>query len=542
MESLRKLSIKLKLIVMVVLSLVITMVLSFVVLSGLSSMNESINKLIDVDSKKVSLSKDIVIKVMELQRVEKNLILEQSIEGMNKLAADFSKIKDEINPLAQNLRALAVEKNKVKVDNFNNSIENYAKQFEKIAAFSLKNENEKAFAISTGEARKYIDEASEEIAYIVKFNIDGMEAAKIRTDEEYVNIRNTSLFVLAFDIITSVLLSIFIIHQLTVSVNAFKHKLQTASENKDLTQVYEVRGPSEINDMDDSYNLLMKSLRNLVSDSKSSSSENASISHELSTTSNMVGENVETSVKVVDEATKKADSIKNEINIFIDYAHQSKSKMVDANSNLKDARDDIVLLTDRVQSSAEVENELAEKMKHLSQEANEVKNILNVISDIADQTNLLALNAAIEAARAGEHGRGFAVVADEVRKLAERTQRSLSEINATISVVVQSIMDASGQMGENSEKIFELSSIANGVRNKINHTVVIVTEAVSATDKTVADFEKTGKGIEQIVTQVGEINKISSKNARSVEEIAAAAEHLNSLTDNLNAKLEQFRT
>lgn len=76
---------------------------------------------------------------------------------MNKLAADFSKIKDEINPLAQNLRALAVEKNKVKVDNFNNSIENYAKQFEKIAAFSLKNENEKAFAISTGEARKYIE-------------------------------------------------------------------------------------------------------------------------------------------------------------------------------------------------------------------------------------------------------------------------------------------------------------------------------------------------------------------------------------------------
>lgn len=71
MESLRKLSIKLKLIVMVVLSLAITMVLSFVVLSGLSSMNESINKLIDVDSKKVSLSKYIVIKVMELQRVEK---------------------------------------------------------------------------------------------------------------------------------------------------------------------------------------------------------------------------------------------------------------------------------------------------------------------------------------------------------------------------------------------------------------------------------------------------------------------------------------
>jgi methyl-accepting chemotaxis protein len=325
-------------------------------------------------------------------------------------------------------------------------------------------------------------------------------------------------------------------------ITSFKKTLIEIGNTKNLTLHVNENGPEELSQMASSFNSLMHSLKELIETSKLSSSENASISHELSTTAMGVGTNVEKSVLVVNEATKKAVGIQNEINSAITDAQESKEDIIKANKNLVAARQDIISLTSQVQQSAELEVELAHRMNILSQNASEVKNVLEVISDIADQTNLLALNAAIEAARAGEHGRGFAVVADEVRKLAERTQKSLTEINATINVIVQSIGDVSGQMTSNSEDIQALANTASSVEAKINLTVQIVDAAVKASDRTVNDFTKTGRDVESIVTQITEINDISSQNARNVEEIAAAADHLNAMTDDLHAKLETFRT
>ncbi|MDX1809254.1 MAG: methyl-accepting chemotaxis protein [Sulfurospirillaceae bacterium] len=315
-----------------------------------------------------------------------------------------------------------------------------------------------------------------------------------------------------------------------------------ASGDGDLTKKLKIKGNDEISIASKEINNFIEKVRVMTENAKSLSAENSSISNELSNTSLEVGKLVENSTKLVNTTTEKASLIYKDMSESIEEAKVAKEDLENANTSLGGASEAILKLTKDIQDSAALEIEMAEKIQQLSTDAEQVKQVLSVISDIAEQTNLLALNAAIEAARAGEHGRGFAVVADEVRKLAERTQKSLSEINATINVIVQAITESSHQMTLNSKNVEELSQTAFGVEKKINDLSDVMVKANNMAENSVDKYIQSGNSIKEIIGNIEEVNKISTKNTRSIEEIASAAEHMNDMTETLKNKLSEFRT
>jgi len=327
------------------------------------------------------------------------------------------------------------------------------------------------------------------------------------------------------------------------SVTAAKLWCEQIGQTKELNRAVVMPSKDEINDTMMMVSALLNDIASAISTAKGNAAENASVAEELSSTSLQIGNRVEDESRVVTQTTQDAKNVATEIINTSNETLVVKEETLATQKSLMIAHKLLGETLEQLEQTAVAEAHINERLNHLSSEANQVRSILNVINDIADQTNLLALNAAIEAARAGEHGRGFAVVADEVRKLAERTQHSLLETNATVNVIVQSINDISGEMNINAKRISDLSSFSTKVSDQTNQAVDMLNHSVSATDQVAHKAQDNVVLINTtIIDKMGAINNLSNSNARSVEEIASAAEHLARLAESLSITLAQFKT
>ena len=259
----------------------------------------------------------------------------------------------------------------------------------------------------------------------------------------------------------------------------------------------------------------------------SSSEEMAAGSQEQSSQAQEVAVAVDQMTKTILETTKNASNT----------ADVAKN----AGQIAKDGGNVVLQTIEGMNRIASVVTRAAETVQELGKSSDQIGEIVQVIDDIADQTNLLALNAAIEAARAGEQGRGFAVVADEVRKLAERTTKATKEIADMIKRIQKDTNGAVESIQQGAVEVQKGKELAAKAGNSLEQIITGSSQVVDRAMQVAAASEEQSASAEQISKNIEAISSVTQQSAAGVQQIARAAEDLNRLTDNLQNIVSKFK-
>jgi methyl-accepting chemotaxis protein len=289
-------------------------------------------------------------------------------------------------------------------------------------------------------------------------------------------------------------------------------------------------------------NKFIQKVSSIVSDVKSEIQNNYHSSHSLQKESHSVTQRLEENAKATQNLADKNQQINEVVIQTAQSSKESKEQIQNAQTQLSETTDILNNLTFTVEKVAQTEFDLSSKLTHLSSETEQIREVLTIIKDIAEQTNLLALNAAIEAARAGEQGRGFAVVADEVRKLAERTQKSLVEIDATTNVVVQSIVNTSEQMNKNAQDVQALLEMSGDAKSNMNESNQYMSEIMGAVQISEQNFESLQKQILEVIECIKNLNDKEQENKLSVTNMTQSIDELLGSTEHIKKLMDSFKT
>ncbi len=327
------------------------------------------------------------------------------------------------------------------------------------------------------------------------------------------------------------------IDELVLKINAFSHG------DKDLRTKIDVGDRNdEISQVGRGVNLFVENARLIMEEIKGISTSNKTSMDKLVQIAQETQKSMKDSSTTLNSVKNKATDVASMMNASIEQSQGLRNRLIETQGLVKESKDAIGDLFSQIIESAHTEEELSSQVEQLSRNADDVKSILDIINDIADQTNLLALNAAIEAARAGEHGRGFAVVADEVRNLAGRTQKSLAEINSTIMVIVQEINAVSSQMNLNSQKMERLSDMSKSVQETYEKMSSNLSSVVRDSNQSMDDYAKSGRQIEAMVSDFVGVEKVASKTLADSSDILNIATHVSGTTMNLDKQVNLFKT
>ncbi len=326
------------------------------------------------------------------------------------------------------------------------------------------------------------------------------------------------------------------------STNTIRHQISAMTQNCDLHSPITVKGNDELTYVASNLNKLIGSIKEALSSAKNAADTNSTLINDLTKSMQHIDEKSQMSAAHTQSTKDKNDKILSLVNATKDASESSSQQINNVSSTLNSARDTLSNMNNLVENSLHAQADLTARLSALASDTEQTKEILNVINDIADQTNLLALNAAIEAARAGEHGRGFAVVADEVRKLAEKTQKSLVEIQASINIITQSVIDVSAQIEDNSKTIKSLSDASIEVDGHMSESVQIMDKTCDISIDQVEKMNQVTDNINELARNIEALDKIAQENSAEVKQVTSFASSIKGSMQDLDTMINKFNT